>query len=78
MAHVYLDAPLLDFSTLQGWNLKNVRATYNITDPDYSGANDPRQPVNCAATQLVYDDLVKTRGNDTDLHPFLRNNFSFY
>ncbi len=48
VAHVYLDAPLLDFSTLQGWNLKSVRTTYNITDPAYSGANDPRQPVNCA------------------------------
>ena len=45
---IYLDAPLLDFSTLNGWNLDKVRATYGIANPNYCGADDPRQPVNLA------------------------------
>ena len=52
VAHIYLDAPLLDFSTLKGWSRNlgpGIRATYGIKDPNYTGANDPRQPVNCAA-----------------------------
>ncbi len=52
IAHIYLDAPLLDFSTLKGWKGRGgpgIRATYGIKDPDYVGATDPRQPVNCAA-----------------------------
>jgi len=49
VGHVYLDAPLLDFSSLTGWNLKKVYRTYGIIDEKYDGANDSRQPVNQAA-----------------------------
>ena len=52
VAHIYLDAPLLDFTTLKGWSGRlgpGIRATYGIKDKNYVGANDSRQPVNCAA-----------------------------
>ncbi len=50
IAHIYLDAPLLDFTTLKGWGKINAGwKSYGIKDPAYVGANDPRQPVNCAA-----------------------------
>ena len=48
VAHVYLDAPLLDFSTLSGkkdtfWN---IAETYGVDLDTYVGRDDSRQPVN--------------------------------
>ena len=45
---IYLDAPLLDFSSRTGWDLKGVYATYGISDASYCGTGDPQQPVNMA------------------------------
>ncbi|MGN0846378.1 MAG: alpha/beta hydrolase [Kiritimatiellia bacterium] len=48
VAHIYLDAPLLDFSTLQNWAGWNVAGFYGVDAKTYVGANDPMQPVNRA------------------------------
>ncbi|MGN0852209.1 MAG: alpha/beta hydrolase [Kiritimatiellia bacterium] len=50
VARIYLDAPLLDFTTLAGysqggWGLAD---TYKIDCRTYVGRDDPRQPVNRA------------------------------
>ena len=50
----YLDAPLLDFSTLRGFKdadsatRKRIMAYYPFATADYDGANDPFQSVNRA------------------------------
>lgn len=52
----YLDAPLLDFSTLQGfngngdWGRKGLAKYYPFITDTYDGANDPYQSVNRAAS----------------------------
>lgn len=43
----YLDAPLLDFTTLPNWTKGNICETYRV-QPGYVGAADPRMPVNMA------------------------------
>ncbi len=48
VAHIYLDAPLLDFSTLKGksdayWD---ISGKYGVDIGTYIGRDDPRQPVN--------------------------------
>lgn len=48
VAAIYLDAPLLDFSTLAKWRGDEVRHAYYGKGPDYVGADDPFQPVNRA------------------------------
>lgn len=53
VARIYLDAPLLDFSTLvgkEGWGLSEK---YGIDVSTYEGKNDPRQPVN------MYEPIAK-------------------
>ena len=55
VARIYLDAPLLDFSTLVGkeqefWGLN---AKYGIDVNTYIGRDDPRQPVN------MYEPIAK-------------------
>ena len=44
---VYLDAPLLDFTTLPNWPKWQCCKTYNVSE-DYVATNDPRMPVNMA------------------------------
>ena len=48
VAHIYLDAPLLDFSTLANWAGWNVARHYGVDAKTYVGKDDPMQPVNCA------------------------------
>ena len=50
VAHIYLDAPLLDFSTLKGYSTGGwgIPATYKVDYRTYVGKDDPRQPVNRA------------------------------
>lgn len=48
VAHIYLDAPLLDFSTLQNWAGWNVARFYGVDPKTYVGKDDPLQPVNRA------------------------------
>ena len=50
VAHIYLDAPLLDFSTLQGYSTGGwgIPDTYKVDYKTYVGKDDPRQPVNRA------------------------------
>ena len=51
VAAVYLDAPLLDFSTLGSYKrgeCKKLQAFYDFATEDYVGANDPFQSVNRA------------------------------
>ncbi len=48
VAHIYLDAPLLDFSTLQNWAGWNVAGFYGVDAKTYVGKDDPLQPVNRA------------------------------
>ena len=55
VSRIYLDAPLLDFSTLSGkerefWSLN---AKYGIDVATYVGKDDPRQPVN------MYEPIAK-------------------
>lgn len=52
---IYLDAPLLDFTTLQGfdkkegnWSRKGLAKYYPFITDTYDGANDPYQSVNRA------------------------------
>ena len=52
---IYLDAPLLDFTTLQGfnkeggnWSRKGLSKYYPFITDTYDGANDPYQSVNRA------------------------------
>ena len=57
VARIYLDAPLLDFSTLVGkeqefWGLN---AKYSIDVNTYIGKDDPSQPVN------MYEPIAKAR-----------------
>ena len=48
VAAIYLDAPLLDFSTLAKWEADTERHAYFGKGADYVGADDPFQPVNRA------------------------------
>jgi len=48
VAHIYLDAPLLDFSTLSNWAGWGVAGYYGVDPKTYVGKDDPRQPVNRA------------------------------
>ena len=50
VAHIYLDAPLLDFSTLKGYSSGGwgIPATSKVDYRTYVGKDDPRQPVNRA------------------------------
>ena len=48
VAAIYLDAPLLDFSTLDYWKDDTAHQEYFGKGPDYIGADDPFQPVNRA------------------------------
>ena len=43
----YLDAPLLDFTTLPSWPRWQCCETYHVSE-GYVGADDPRMPVNMA------------------------------
>lgn len=55
VAHIYLDAPLLDFSTLSGKEreLWDLNAKYGVDIKTYAGRDDPRQPVN------MYEPIAK-------------------
>ena len=44
---VYLDAPLLDFTTLPSWPKWGICEVYRVQE-GYVGADDPRMPVNMA------------------------------
>ena len=44
---VYLDAPLLDFTTLPSWPKWGICKVYHVQE-DYVGANDQRMPINMA------------------------------
>lgn len=48
VAHIYIDAPLLDFSTLTNWAGWNVAGYYGVDAKTYVGKDDPMQPVNRA------------------------------
>ena len=46
VSRIYLDAPLLDFSTLAGKERWGLKEKYGIDVKTYVGKDDPRQPVN--------------------------------
>lgn len=53
---VFLDAPLLDFSTLQKFKtgyVKSLSKYYPGLTEDYVGANDPMQPVSAARAETI-------------------------
>ena len=54
---IFLDAPLLDFSTLPGEHrakrYQQIRNYYPNITPDYDGTNDPLQPVSPARAETI-------------------------
>lgn len=53
---IYIDAPLLDFSTLAGFKTKNWQSLakfYPGLTPDYVGADDPMQPVHHTRAEKI-------------------------
>jgi pimeloyl-ACP methyl ester carboxylesterase len=53
---IYLDAPLLDFSTLQNfkrWHWKGLKKYYPNLSASYSGANDPMQSINPTRAETI-------------------------
>ena len=73
VAHIYLDAPLLDFSTLQGYSTGGwgIPDTYKVDYKTYVGKDDPRQPVNRAEpiAQAGIPILLLYGGADTVVPP---------
>ena len=82
---IYLDAPLLDFSTLKGfnqpsgkWSRKGLAKYYPFITDTYDGADDPYQSVNRAApiAQAGIPMLILYGGQD-DVVPPERNCLKF-